>query len=540
VQEASGRCRCQSHAFTISADGRKAAFLAADRVFLCDLSTECEKPERHVIRVPAPRDVALSEDGAVLAVTGAQLALFDTSPWKQRAIREMATLDELAVSVDPDHVNVCTTGNLQQFDAYDDSLDSRPVQQFPSPAWECGFSSRGVFATHFDGTIRVWNAGGGLVSAVSAPLETAVRPALGSRTMVIVATEHFQVWDVKPYGRLDEGGVRGLARGGAYAYGPDRLVELDTGAITPAPDVANRGVAPAALSDSLALAAYYEMTDWGKGEIALVALQPGGASAERWRYGLDALTPREPDRPIGLESVPDLTISRDDRYVAIHAEGSTTIVHAGNGHVVRTLIGKSVFVFAPGDEVLAVDQRGVVAISLKDGSERRLPDFPVSSERAAARAAGDGSGQRRWPCIAVAQVLGPTSVVHVFAWPDLKMVEQLKHTTGIVSLSFRADAEKLMVSTNDGTTHVWDVPSGREVSTIPPPQDETSGNAMAVFTPRGQIAIYTGTGVTVLPNDPGEWRNEACRRLVRNLTADEWAFFVGEDIAYERTCPDRP
>ena len=31
-----------------------------------------------------------------------------------------------------------------------------------------------------------------------------------------------------------------------------------------------------------------------------------------------------------------------------------------------------------------------------------------------------------------------------------------------------------------------------------------------------------------------------CERVWRNLTLDEWRRFVGADLPYERTCPNRP
>jgi WD40 repeat protein len=34
--------------------------------------------------------------------------------------------------------------------------------------------------------------------------------------------------------------------------------------------------------------------------------------------------------------------------------------------------------------------------------------------------------------------------------------------------------------------------------------------------------------------------NSVCPKVLRNLTLDEWHQFVGEDIPYERTCPNRP
>ena len=124
--------------------------------------------------------------------------------------------------------------------------------------------------------------------------------------------------------------------------------------------------------------------------------------------------------------------------------------------------------------------------------------------------------------------------------PILEAVTQLRHPTGVASLSFSGGGENLLVSTDDGTTHVWDVASGREVAAIPAPGADTSTSTMAVFTPGGRIAISNGASAFVLPNDPAEWRNEACRRIVRNLTPDEWAVFVGDEIPYVKTCPDRP
>ena len=213
-------------------------------------------------------------------------------------------------------------------------------------------------------------------------------------------------------------------------------------------------------------------------------------------------------------------------------DGSLVILDAVDRKVVRDLPKKSLILFTPTNEVLTFDGSNVVVVSLRDGSERAGPAIRLQPGTPAV-AAFSRDGRH----VALAVPGSKTGVVEVFEWPGFGRVgEGLPHPANVTSLSFRHDGLALLTSTTDGTAHSWDMASREETLRIPAP----GRGARAVFTPRGQVAILDASGLTVLPGDPDEWLTEACRRIVRNLTPDEWKIFVGSDVAYHKTCPNRP
>jgi hypothetical protein len=59
------------------------------------------------------------------------------------------------------------------------------------------------------------------------------------------------------------------------------------------------------------------------------------------------------------------------------------------------------------------------------------------------------------------------------------------------------------------------------------------------FSPDGEHLAAAGVGIVVWPL----WKAAAdylCTRVWRNLSMDEWNFYIGEGIPYERTCPNLP
>ena len=111
----------------------------------------------------------------------------------------------------------------------------------------------------------------------------------------------------------------------------------------------------------------------------------------------------------------------------------------------------------------------------------------------------------------------------------------MPHTATVTSLSFRSDGLALLASTNEETTHVWDLKTQTEVLRIPPPGRQRT---TAVFTPEGRVAILQDGRLTVVSVNPDDLIREACRRVARNMSEAEWKTVVGPDIPFvEKTCP---
>ena len=93
-----------------------------------------------------------------------------------------------------------------------------------------------------------------------------------------------------------------------------------------------------------------------------------------------------------------------------------------------------------------------------------------------------------------------------------------------------------MTASSDKTSRVWEVGSGREVARMV--QDDAIVRAR--FSADGKYVLNeTGADVSLWPWRASALVTEACRRLSRNLTMDEWVTYLpGEN--YRKSCPDLP
>ena len=514
-------------AFTASGDGTRAAFLVQSQaVKICDLTTDCKSIAEHDdVKDLSPEDLELSEDGKSLVIIqranneGSKIALFDAVPWKRRKVRAFRDIDKLSMSVDKDHVHVCTPDALRRYDAFDYSLDETIVRRFaPASAENCRFFGERTVSTHADGVVRVWDSTGTLVTQASARVKGAFQMALGDATLVAAEGGSVQAWDIRSYGR--------------------RNARLE-------------GLPLLALSESLELATYIAPSSAERNELSLATLQ-AAEPEKRWSWPID-----EDSRIVNA------AISSDDRFVVVTKAspgGQTSmIILNARGRapdiVLREFPGKSFVLFASASEVLAFDQAKTdkskkdqskaeeseteepkaVIVSLKNWAESRVD---ISRLRLDAASAAAFSRDGRRLAVASRGENGTSSVVKVFEWPEMKRIPgELMHLADVTNLSFNADGNSLLTSTGEGTTHLWDVATGKETLRIPAPGRQ---GIRAIFTRSGEVAILDESGLTVLPSRPDGLVTEACRRVSRNLTEPEWALVVGKGIAYQKTCPSRP
>ena len=130
------------------------------------------------------------------------------------------------------------------------------------------------------------------------------------------------------------------------------------------------------------------------------------------------------------------------------------------------------------------------------------------------------------------------SRVHLFDWPGLARRASLTHTAPVTALKFRADSRALLTLTpSDLSIHAWDLTTGAEMARVPVPAASSSTAITMAFTPSGAIAFTDTQGATVVPLDSSRWIQEACGRLSRNLTREEWDLLLGPNVDYQETCP---
>ena len=113
------------------------------------------------------------------------------------------------------------------------------------------------------------------------------------------------------------------------------------------------------------------------------------------------------------------------------------------------------------------------------------------------------------------------------------------HRGRVVPLTWSADGT-LLVTESSGVAHVWRAASGEEVSRLA----LTGGARAAVLSPdTATLTTISLVGQTLLvvhhPLGQQALLAATCARLSRNLTAQEWKEYVGDE-PYRKTCPNLP
>ena len=116
-------------------------------------------------------------------------------------------------------------------------------------------------------------------------------------------------------------------------------------------------------------------------------------------------------------------------------------------------------------------------------------------------------------------------------------VARLSHGDRVRIVAFSKNGKLLATGGNDNTSRVWEVSSGQEVSRM---KHRDAVYAVA-FSPDDKYlatASSDNTGRVSLLR-PQDLITEACSRLTRNLTEEEWKQYL-PDEPYRRTCPNWP
>ncbi|MBE8992462.1 WD40 repeat domain-containing protein [Nostoc sp. LEGE 12450] len=108
----------------------------------------------------------------------------------------------------------------------------------------------------------------------------------------------------------------------------------------------------------------------------------------------------------------------------------------------------------------------------------------------------------------------------------------VKHEGYVYSVAFSPDSKYLATASADKTARIWEVQSGQEISRLTNNDIKT-----VIFSSDGKYLATTNNDGTV---KVWLWKSddlilEACNRLRRNLTPDEWQQYL-KDESYCKTC----
>jgi WD40 repeat protein len=117
-----------------------------------------------------------------------------------------------------------------------------------------------------------------------------------------------------------------------------------------------------------------------------------------------------------------------------------------------------------------------------------------------------------------ASIEGHTAAINAIAWNKIDNQMITADNTGGIKIWTLSDLTIPPVVISDGNEEITDLAFSQD------------GNAFLAATP---------SGVTQRPAHVKCMTDGLCTRVTRNLSPAEWTAFVGRDILYEPTCPDR-
>jgi uncharacterized protein with WD repeat len=118
-----------------------------------------------------------------------------------------------------------------------------------------------------------------------------------------------------------------------------------------------------------------------------------------------------------------------------------------------------------------------------------------------------------------------------------KEIASIPHEHGVRSVAFSPDGKHLATASLDNTARVWELSSNKEIARV----THADWVLSVTFSPNGKYLATASTDNTarVWFRYPEDLIDEACSRLTRNLTYEEWQRYL-LDEPYPKTCPNLP
>ncbi len=185
-------------------------------------------------------------------------------------------------------------------------------------------------------------------------------------------------------------------------------------------------------------------------------------------------------------------------------------------------------------------------IKLKEDVARLIKGFVFSSDgKYVAGFGGDSS-------VSVPETWD--GIIQVWQVSSGEKVKHIKLERLVSDVAFSPDSKFLAARVVDGTTRVWDLTSNQEEVTRIRHKNLNAFKSNIAFSPDGKYLITMdqryvpvdenslkarGKEVQIWFWQPEDQIAEACRRLTRNLTLQEWQQYLPNE-PYHKTCPNLP
>ena len=279
------------------------------------------------------------------------------------------------------------------------------------------------------------------------------------------------------------------------------------------------------------------------------------ASAILW----DIATQQPVELPV--EQIDDLTFSPDGRYIDISSEVGEILWDIATQQLVE-LFGGDIYalLFSPDGKYIFFDSESGAGLfnieteELTKVTEEDVDDTFFSPDSKYIFFDSESGTELLNTKTGKSKKLTEEDVDDAFFSPDSKYIffnsesgaellnietEKSTRLPGKIADDFKVSPDGSMITFQDDKELIlWDLTTNKEMVRVFH-KGEPWEQGVA-FSPNGQYWVTHGrNSLEILPLKPDKLINEACNRLPRNLTRDEWQRYLGDE-PYSVTCPNLP
>jgi WD40 repeat protein len=236
-----------------------------------------------------------------------------------------------------------------------------------------------------------------------------------------------------------------------------------------------------------------------------------------------------------------VALSAGGEYLATSSDDTTHVWEVATGREVAQMVGRLLEpTFSGNGQYLATSDMASFLPS-EDGTIRL---WEVSTSKEVARLpheAGENLGLAISPDGNYFATVSPRNTARVWEVATGKEVGRMEHEGNVYHTAFSEDGEYLATASSFSVLHVWEVATGKEATRMQHEQviDIVTFSPDSKYLASAAALPYGDASARVWLWRSADLIDEACSRLSRNLTRDEWQLYVGDE-PYRKTCPNLP